>query len=174
MDYERIQNSASIAKLLRGDGGFALPSDLVCGMYIFVGLGRPLYVGISQDPVFRVHQHLGLADAWSYYRYPHPELGTPIGRLVHTFRPDSLDWRVYFPSAADVANYMNAYPHTMRDDYEADYSIFAFAERYLIYELNCPVNSAHSRRGDGNRDFWELVWAREGTPDKSAGDYLNL
>ena len=174
MDYERIQNSASLAELLQGMDGWRLPANSDSGLYIFAGLGRALYVGISRDPVFRVHQHLGLAGPWDYHARPRFDSASMIGRVVHIFSPESLDWRVYFPSAKEVASYVNAHPRVAFSDFEEDYRVFAIAERHLIYDLKCPVNKTYSREDVDESAFWELVWQKEGCPEQNPGDYLNL
>ena len=68
------------------------------------------YVGVSNDPTFRLCQHLGIAGGWSSYTYPRKKLiqgmekrdlsifaiagfrGSQLGTCILNNAPESLEW----------------------------------------------------------------------------------
>lgn len=162
LTYEPLGDVSMFASVGEILSGWEIPADYVSGLYIFVGLGRPLYVGISRNPGLRIYQHLGLADAWNTFDRPSLNLASPIGKLYHAFCPEAKDWRVYFPSMQNLANYLNQHHCFKGACLSPDYNLFSLAERYLIHDLQCPVNSAHGRCDDA-ANFWR--WVHDQRPD---------
>lgn len=160
-------HSATIGDILEG---WDLPFDVECGMYVFTGLDASLYSGISRDPVGRVLQHLGCG---SFGRSP-----DLVGRIVLGFRPESLSWRVFFPTVDETIAFASPhFPAPPRWDCLKARGARAVSERcewVFVQQLECLANSAKvaDKRSGKSSALWDQIYSRLGVPD--AGQYLGL
>lgn len=139
------------------------------GLYVFTGVGRCLYVGISQDPVMRVFQHLGQDGRFCSE--------STIGQIVNAYRPESLDWLIYFPTGLELFSYLQGKYKDVdlfnwdsilkRVEWCDASSVASLSESLLIQELQCPVNDRMACQGVDFSGFWDEV------NDKTA-EYLSV